>query len=271
MPLTQAQESIYHSAVRADKNFSEELRRVYGKKAQDMRYRPNLWTDRKLKASALRFHRATERWLKVMKSFRTANPGSHSIHTAKWDRCVKDVSARDGAKSAAAVCTARIGYEGSVKKGHRRRNPDSRKIPSHSRIWELSNKWIGSRPSTDIYPSSQLVKQLRDAILVEKRAAERGRVKVSSGLLTEMRSELSEVSRYMRQSNPLPSVRKLYYIICAVKGAEKYYLARSGKLTRAQAGAQRFATAQAAIDKAKAHLKNYAASRKYRFDLKLAY
>lgn len=203
---------------------------------------------------------------------RQRNPSRRSIHTAKWDRCVKDVSARGGAKSAAAVCTARIGYKGSVKKGHRRRNPaDSRKIPSHSRIWELSNKWIGSRPSTDIYPSSPLVKQLRDAILVEKHAAEKGRVKVSSGLLTEMRSELSEVSRYMRQSNPLPAVRKLYYIICAVKGAEKYYLARSGKLTRSQAGAARFVTAAQAIDKAKIHLKNYAASRKYRFDLKLAY
>lgn len=126
--------------------------------------------------------------------FRKRNPSRRSIHTAKWDRCVKDVSARGGAKSAAAVCTATIGYRGSVRKGHRRR----------------------------------------------------GR-------------------------NPLPAVRKVYYIICAHKGAENYYLARSGKLTRSQSSAARFATAAAAIDKAKAHLRAYAASRKYRFDLKLAY
>lgn len=94
---------------------------------------------------------------------------------------------------------------------------------------------------------------------------------MSSGWLTEVRSELSEVSRYMRQSNPLPSVRKVYYIIHAHKGSENYYLARSGKLARSQSSAARFPTAQMAIDKAKAHLKNYAASRKYRFDLKLAY
>lgn len=74
-----------------------------------------------------------------------------------------------------------------------------------------------------------------------------------------------------RGKNPLPSVRKVYYIIHAHKGSENYYLARSGKLARSQSSAARFPTAQMAIDKAKAHLKNYAASRKYRFDLKLAY
>jgi hypothetical protein len=74
MPLTQSQEAIYRAAVKADERFSHELKRVYGKRAGDMRYRPNLWTDRELKASALRFQRATDRWLKVMRSFRTQNP-----------------------------------------------------------------------------------------------------------------------------------------------------------------------------------------------------
>lgn len=122
------------------------------------------------------------------------NPSRHSIHFAKFDRCVRDVKKSGSPVNAYAVCSSAIGYEGSVRKGHRR-----------------------------------------------------------------------------RKGNPLPSVRKVYYIICAHKGAENYYLARSGKLTRSQSSAARFSTAQAAIDKAKQHLKNYAASRKYRFDLKFAY
>lgn len=125
---------------------------------------------------------------------RSRNPSRRSVHTPKFDRCVQSVKRSGSPVNPYAVCSSAIGYEGSVKKGHR-----------------------------------------------------------------------------MRGRNPLPSVRKVYYIICAHKGAENYYLARSGKLTREQSSAARFPTAQMAIDKAKAHLKNYAASRKYRFDLKLAY
>lgn len=52
-------------------------------------------------------------------------PGRRSIHTPKWDRCVKAVriSARRYHRkvNAYAVCSARLGEQGSVKKGHRRK------------------------------------------------------------------------------------------------------------------------------------------------------
>lgn len=74
MALTKAQEAVYYAAIKADERFSHELRRVYGKKSGEMRYRPNLWTDRGIKAAALHAKRANERWLKIMRSFRTSNP-----------------------------------------------------------------------------------------------------------------------------------------------------------------------------------------------------
>ena len=113
----------------------------------------------------------------------------------------------------AATHVSYIGYEGQkgldrakaeVERREREHNPIHR-VPTHARIWELTKKWVGIRPSTDVYPSSPLVKQTREAILREKRAAEKRLIKVTPGLLTEMRAELSEVSRYMhsaRESNP---------------------------------------------------------------------
>lgn len=52
-----------------------------------------------------------------MKSLR----GRKGIHTSKWERCVKDVEQRDGSVNPKAVCTASIGYCGSIKAAHRRR------------------------------------------------------------------------------------------------------------------------------------------------------
>lgn len=78
----------------------------------------------------------------------------------------------------------------------------------------------------------------------------------------------------IRKENPLPSVRKVYYLICAVKPGstrERYYLKRSGKLTRRQADAARFATAAEAVAKARTHLAKFPASRSYRFDVQLGY
>lgn len=63
------------------------------------------------KARARRFGRG-------MKA-REVGPGS--IHTAKWDRCTKKVRARGGPYNEYAVCTASVGYEGSIKAGHRRK------------------------------------------------------------------------------------------------------------------------------------------------------
>jgi len=47
-------------------------------------------------------------------------PGKKSIHTAKWDRCVKKVTAR-GTGNAYAICSASLGRAGTFKKGAKRR------------------------------------------------------------------------------------------------------------------------------------------------------
>lgn len=54
---------------------------------------------------------------------RESNPSRRSVHTAKFDRCVEDVKARGGAYDPYAVCTASLGEAGSIRKGHRQRNP----------------------------------------------------------------------------------------------------------------------------------------------------
>ena len=62
----------------------------------------------------------------MAKKRRRRNPGRRSVHTAKWDRCVKDVRRKGGAANPDAVCTAMLGERGSIKKSHRR-NPKKRK------------------------------------------------------------------------------------------------------------------------------------------------
>lgn len=50
----------------------------------------------------------------------------NTVHTKKWDRCVKDVEKKNKENGTDynpyAVCTDSIGYEGSVKKSHRRKD-----------------------------------------------------------------------------------------------------------------------------------------------------
>lgn len=52
-----------------------------------------------------------------------SNPSRRSIHTRKFDRCVRDVKAKGGGYDPFAVCTSSLGYRGSIKAGHRRKNP----------------------------------------------------------------------------------------------------------------------------------------------------
>ena len=134
MALTKAQEAVYRAATKADERFSHELRRVYGKKSGEMRYRPNLWTDRGIKAAALHAKRANERWLKIMRSFRSSNPGPRSVHTAKWDDCVKHVKEKGTAADPYAVCTAAMG-EMAIRKPHRRTANPLPKVTSVRRIF----------------------------------------------------------------------------------------------------------------------------------------
>lgn len=46
--------------------------------------------------------------------------GKPHIHSAKFRRCVRKVSARGERYNPYAVCEASIGYKGSIARGHRR-------------------------------------------------------------------------------------------------------------------------------------------------------
>lgn len=202
---------------------------------------------------------------------RSRNPSRKSIHTAKFDRCVESVKRSGSDVNPYAVCSSAIGEEGSVRKGHRRRNPagypfilsKNGMVQVYSDAGqELPYTWTG------IVQDGNASSHVKFWYL----GRENGERSFNALHAKTYDEAKTEARRFMKRGrNPLPAVRKLYYIICAHKGVENYYLARSGKLTRSQSSAARFPTAAAAIDKAKAHLKNYAASRKYRFDLKLAY
>ncbi len=63
-----------------------------------------------------------------------------SIHTKKWERCVKDVkkqNKKDGKDyDPYAVCTASIGYKGSIKKPHRKKKEDEiDETTTHASVW----------------------------------------------------------------------------------------------------------------------------------------
>ncbi len=128
---------LYRQAVAADEAFSRELERAFGKRASDMRYKPARWPagDRRLRASYLRFLRASDRWMRRMREHR-GNPLRRRrvhvavrvpVHTAKWDRCVRKVSSRGAAADPAAVCTAALGERKSIKAAHRRRRGNPRR------------------------------------------------------------------------------------------------------------------------------------------------
>ena len=257
----------YDLAKRADEGYSRELKRVYGPKiASEMRYKPREFKDSRLILARKRFERATRVLRSVWEKNRAANPGRKSVHTAKWDDCVRDVK-RSGSKvSPYAVCSSAIGYEGSVKKGHRRGNPIYDTVKLRNGVTVLAKPY---KDRLMAYTYSNLTQ-------ANKKAAEVG------GYVTGHRPYFIVVEvpkdRAMNPTrhneNPLPKVktiRPIYYIVCASKGAEHFYLKRSGKLTRNAVDAARFRTTTEAIDKAKRHLAQYAASRKFRFDIKLAY
>jgi ribosomal protein L35 len=92
----------------------------------------------------------------VLRSARESNPGRKHIHTAKFERCVRDVSKLGTAKDPYAVCTAGIGYKGSLKAGHRRRNP--------ARGWKVEGYIEGAeRPVYEQYVSTKdAAERLRD-------------------------------------------------------------------------------------------------------------
>ena len=70
----------------------------------------------------------SKEWNKVQEKFRKDGVNESEkerVHTKKWDRCVKDVEIKNKKNGTdykpEAVCTDSIGYKGSIKKSHRRK------------------------------------------------------------------------------------------------------------------------------------------------------
>jgi hypothetical protein len=58
------------------------------------------------------------------------------IHTAKWKRCFEKVSKEKGDEAAAGICTDSIGYEGSIKKSHRKKDKEEiEETTTFSSVW----------------------------------------------------------------------------------------------------------------------------------------
>lgn len=95
---------------------------------------------------------------------RSPNPGPRSVHTKKWDDCVKEVRAKGGGYSPYAVCTAELGERGSIKAGHRRSNPLGPEDPLHApygpqpSFWDVDHTTLKSSPWSE-WQMSQRVKQ----------------------------------------------------------------------------------------------------------------
>lgn len=80
---------------------------------------PSTWDDDNLDIS--------KEWDKTKKTY-ISEVKDKDIHTKKWDRCVKDVEKKNKENNTDynpyAVCTDSIGYEGSIKKPHRRQDKE---------------------------------------------------------------------------------------------------------------------------------------------------
>lgn len=56
-------------------------------------------------------------------AMREENPSRRSVHTKKFDDCVRDVKRKGDRYNPYAVCMASLGERGAVRAGHRRKNP----------------------------------------------------------------------------------------------------------------------------------------------------
>ena len=78
----------------------------------------------------------SKEWDKSKKTY-ISETKDDTIHTKKWDRCVKDVEKKNKENNTDynpyAVCTDSIGYEGSVKKKHRKK--DIEEVTTVSSVW----------------------------------------------------------------------------------------------------------------------------------------
>jgi hypothetical protein len=61
------------------------------------------------------------------------------IHTAKWKRCFEKVSKEKGDEAAAGICTDSIGYEGSIKKAHRKKDKEEiEETTTFASVWGVN-------------------------------------------------------------------------------------------------------------------------------------
>lgn len=67
-----------------------------------------------------------------------------TIHTKKWDRCVEKVKKNSPDVDPYAVCTDSIGYEGSIKKSHRKKEPSElEEETTMGSVWGSSGPPVG--------------------------------------------------------------------------------------------------------------------------------
>ena len=94
---------------------------------------------------------------------RRRNPGSRSIHTKKFDRCVSQVKRRGGGYNSYAVCAASLGERKSIKKKHRRTNPLAgfNLVAKNGarRAYFNGDEFVTSKAEARIFPSVAAVRE----------------------------------------------------------------------------------------------------------------
>jgi len=236
---------------------------------------------------------------------RAHNPHRKHIHTAKFERCVRKVSKRGSAADPYAVCTAGIGYRGSLKAGHRRRNPARGEVDEiagrelelfaqnegtlynqkksiiknlqlkmargqydpakAARLWEY---WLENAAKLYARQTGGASWSEMFSASTRRWAAKRIEAHERGRIERDEYGLKHELPKKYRTSNP---IRPVYYTVHAHKGSEKFWLGRDGKLHRKQSDGKRFRTVIEAKDAARRHLTKFPSSRSYRFEIQLAY
>ena len=229
------------------------------------------------------------------KGLRESNPSRRSIHTAKWDRCFEDVSAKGGARSAAAVCTSMLGERGSIKAGHRRKNPSARGYIITGVGGELRNQvgykpggypvyWTGTEWSDNPKDAKEYLSERTAHLTVTHSYSNKyGSISnfwtrpVEREKLRDKNPTATRVLKRERVSNPsgfqLEKTQRLYFMVHAHPhrgGGERLWLTQSGTLSADKGNGARYTSVEVAVARAKAFLKKHRVARKYRFDVCLS-
>jgi len=103
-------------------------------------------------------------------------PGEKSIHTAKWDRCVKKVKEKSPDANPYAICSSSID-DGGVKKSHQKKSGDgyysnrkkaaAKKEMMTTKFTDFVNEWHSEYRSEQEEHEWSKVKQLVDKFIEE--------------------------------------------------------------------------------------------------------